>query len=154
MSDINPEWEKLGPEANIQWPDLTPLNVGPSPKIENENHPNAVNASVHCPYCSKEVWTFRISENEERGSICSSCNRLFAVRWMHGQSFTAQIAWPMSELERHADIGMRWENDNSLEEWFPITAALMKTNEETIRSQQEKISELQQIISSLQSRSI
>lgn len=62
---INPEWEKLGP------------------------------ASVKCPYCGIEVWTFRVSSNEERVARCYfPCRELFAIRWTEGKPTTAKINWP------------------------------------------------------------
>ena len=41
---INPEWAKLGPEANLHAPDYTPINVGPEP--EPKPDPDA------CPECN------------------------------------------------------------------------------------------------------
>jgi hypothetical protein len=45
-----------------------------------------------------------------------------------------------------------WEQDSSLEKWFPMTAALMKQNEVTIKSQQDYIIALHEIIDKIKNR--
>lgn len=85
-----------------------------------------IECDVNCPYCGIRVRTTRQSGNEERVARCYfPCRELFAIRWIEGAPFTAQIAWPMSTLARQAETGKRWEADSSLEEWFPITARKM-----------------------------
>lgn len=59
---------------------------------------------------------------------------------------------PTCSQQINEQIGKMWRENSSLEKWFPMTAALMKVNEATIKRQQERISELQGIICELTNR--